>query len=293
MTTLLADVSNQVQKFWSPMFETQLKENTLLPALVSKAYEGSIQNQGDTVYVSQITRPTAQRKTIGDNDYSEYSSQKLQTSRVAVSADTIIEAGIIIENLVDLQSQIGAQNSNIRQRMFEALEIELNNFLYSKVSPSASAPDHITASVSDFNATVLGNQRVLASQANWGDRERYLLCDPQYFQDLLNATTMTSGDYAGDNPVVSGRFSLNRFGWTILEDNSAGMAQISPTEATSDLALGFIPDFMHFVMQQGVTFKLSDLHANQQRGYFLSVEMLVGAALSNDGDEKHLTVYNA
>ncbi len=291
--TLIADLADQAKKFWSPIYQAKLKEDTILPSLVSKEYEGSIENQGDTVYVSQIERPTAQRKTVGDNDYNEYSSQKLQTSRVSVSADTIIEAGIELENLAVLQSQIGAKDSEIRQRMFEALEIELNNYLYSKVAPSSASPDHITNGVSDFNATQLGAQRIKASQAKWPKQNRYLLCDPVYYQDLLNASTLTSADYAPDVPVIGGQFSLQRMGWNILEDNSAGMSQISPTNASSDLALGFHPDFLIFVMQQGVTFKLSDLHAQKRRGYFLSVEMLVGCALSNDGDEKHLTVYNS
>lgn len=290
--TTIADVANQVQKFWSPIFQNKLKEETILPSLVSKQYEGAIANQGDTVYVSAIDRPTAVRKTVGVAGYDSYSSQKMTTTRVAIQADTIIEAGYQLESLVQLQSQIGAQDSAIRQGLFEALEIELNSYLYSKVNPSTSAPDHSIASVTDFNASQLGAVRVLASQAKWG-MDRWLLCDPQYFQDLLNATTLTSGDYASDQATIAGKFVLNRFGFKIVEDNSAGLlAGVSPTVNTQDCALAMVPDWLLFVMQQGVTFKLSDLHSQGKRGFLLTAEMLVGASLGIQGNVKHIKVYN-
>jgi len=291
--TAIADVANQIQKFWSPIFQAKLKEETILPSLVSKQYEGAIANYGDTVHVSAIDRPTATRKTVGTGDYDTYSSSKMTTTRVSIAADTIIEAGYQIESIVNLQSQIGAQDSMIRQGLFEALEIELNNYLYSKVAPSTSAPDHSINGVSDFNASQLGAIRILASQAKWGQNNRWLLADPQFFQDLLNATTLTSGDYSGsDLPTIGGKFVLQRFGYNIVEDNSAGMAQVSPTALTTDLALAFVPDWLLFVMQQGVTFKLSDLHAQGKRGYLLTAEMLVGASLGIEGATKHIKVYN-
>jgi hypothetical protein len=290
--TILSDVSNQIQKFWSPIFVDKLKEDTLLPSLCSREYEGEIRQGGDTVYVSAIARPSAVRKGVSDVDADVYSSNKLSTTRVSIAADTIIETGVEIFDLVDLQSQIGAQQSKIRQVLFESLEIELNNYLYSKVSPSSSSPDMITNGVTDFNGSQLGALRVAASQQKWMKGERYLLLDPQYYQDLLNVAALTSNDYAPETPVVGGQFALQRFGFQIFEDNSAGMAQVSPTSATSDLALAFSPDFLYLVMQRSVTFKLSDLHAQKRRGYFLSAEMVVGAAQGIEGNVKHATVYN-
>jgi len=47
--TLLSDVSQQVQKFWSPMFMDELMESTLLASLVNKEYQGDLKRGGDTV----------------------------------------------------------------------------------------------------------------------------------------------------------------------------------------------------------------------------------------------------
>jgi hypothetical protein len=49
MTTLLADVSDQVKEVWSDMFMDELMQTTLLPSLVNKDYEGEINVKGDTV----------------------------------------------------------------------------------------------------------------------------------------------------------------------------------------------------------------------------------------------------
>lgn len=292
-TTGLSEVQDQIQKFWSPIFETKLKEDTILPSLVSKEYEGTIKEQHDTVYVSAINRPTAVRKNVNDADADTYSSQKLTTSRIAVQADTIIETGVEITSLAMIQSQLGAQDSKIRTALFEALEIELNNYIYEKVAPSAAAPDHVWNGVATYDGTALGNMRVAASKAFWQKAERYLLLDPTYYQNMLDNSTLTSADFAPDVPKVGGQFSLQRMGFNILEDNSAGMSAISPTAATDKLGLAFTPDFLLFVMQQGITFKLSDLHGQKKRGFFLSAEMLVGSEQGIEGDVKHQTVYAA
>lgn len=290
-TTMLADVNNQIQTFWSAMFEKELKEKTILPSLVSKKYEGEIKAGGNTVRVSQINRPSAQIKTVGSG-HETFSTSLLSTQYISISADKVISAAFEFDDLVQLQSQLGAQDSAIRQALLESVEIQLNNFLYSKVAPSTSAPDHTVDSVTDFNAAQINNLRKLASQAKWSqDGGWWLLTDPSYYSDILNAQTLVSADYVPDAPTVGGKVAMQRFGFNILEDNSAGMADVSPTNATSDLALAFHPDFLHLVMG-APEFKVSDLHSNKQFGYVVSVKMICGAALGNDGDVKHIAVYN-
>lgn len=292
--TLVGDVSNQVQTFWAPMFMDELKEQTVLPALVNKAYQGEIKQQGDRVRVSQVNRPTATRKTVGSG-HESFSTSQLATSYVDIVADQVITAAYEFDDLVMLQSQIQAQDSKIRQGLLEACEIELNKYLYSLVSPSTSAPDHLIASVTDFNATQLNACRKLASSAKWMKEPGwYALLDPQYMSDILAAQTMTSQDYVGDDrPVVGGQVASKRFGFWLLEDNSlANGAMPSQVTATEDCALLFHPDFMHLVMQAEPEFKVSDLHSNKQFGFVISVRMIVGAKLGIDGNKKHILVYN-
>ena len=115
--TELADVQEQVQKFWSPLFVAELIESNPLVALVNRDYEGEIRVGGDTVRVSQIKRPSGETKVIGAAGDNEFTPEKLVTAYVDVKADRRFVASFEFEDLVELQSQIGAQDSAIRQAL--------------------------------------------------------------------------------------------------------------------------------------------------------------------------------
>lgn len=295
--TSVSDVSNQVQKYWSPIFQDELLESNLLANLVNKDYQGDLKKEGDTVYVSQINRPTATRKTVGSG-HEYFNTTKLSTSRIAIVGDQVISAAYEFDDLVDLQSQIGSQDSKIRQGLVEACNIELNNYLYEKVSPSTSAPDHLVDAVTDFNASQLNTVRKLASQAKWPkDPNWYGLVDPQYYSDLLNAATLTSTDNIDEKPVVGGFFGTRRFNFNLFEDNSDGLISAmqrldGSSTATEDAGLFFHTDFMALVMSQDITFEVDKLISNKQFGYIVVCKMVVGASLTNDGANKHIVVYN-
>ncbi len=277
--TTLAAVNEQVQKFWAPMFMKELRESLLLGALVNKDYQGDIKQLGDTVYVSQINAPTGELRTAGV-DADSFNSQTLSTTRVAVQANKRAVAAFEIEQLVDLQSQLGAEQSEIRDSLRFAVGQQVNNYLFSLVSPSTASPDHLLNSVTDMNAGQLSAIRLLAAQAKWlKDKGWYALLDPSYYSDVLNAQTLTSSEYVGaETAVVGGQVVNKRFGFNILEDNSMG----------TDKGLFFHPDFMHLVMQTEVQFKVSDMHSQKKFGYVISADVVFGAALGIDGAKKHI-----
>jgi hypothetical protein len=282
--TTLAEVQDQIQKYWAPVFTKQLRENLLLGSLVNKDYVGAIARQGDTVRVSQINAPEGQLLTVGVNADS-FSSEAVQTQYVDIKADKRAVASYEFQDLVELQSQIARENPEIMEGLNFALNKQVNDYLYSLVSPSTSAPDHLINSVTDFNASQLAACRILAAQAKWRTTPGwYALLDPVYYGDLMNATTLTSNEYgASDAPVISGQIALRRFGFNVLEDNSR----------SADQALLFHPDFMHMVMQTAVNIKISDLHPLGRFGVKMSVDMVFGAKLGIDGAKKHIKVLAA
>jgi len=295
--TDLASVTNQIQKYWSSMFMEELRETHMLPTLVNKTYEGEIKRQGDRVRVSQINYPKGQTLTVGTNADS-FDTAELSTSYVDVTATKRFVAAYEFQDLAELQSQIDAQDSAIRQALMFAVGQQINNYLYSLVSPSTSSPDHLIASVTDFNAAQLSGNRKLAATAKW-DRSKGWVClaDPSYYSDLLNATTLTSGDYgASDYPVIGGNIALKRFGFNIYEDNSEGLstyAMAGTATAGADKALCFHPDFLLWCAQTAPTFKVSDLHPTKKFGHVISVDLIGGAALGINGNVKHIFTYNS
>lgn len=279
--TTLGVVSEQIQKFWAPMFMKELRQSLLLGALVNKEYQGEIKQLGDTVYVSQINAPTGELRTAG-TDADSFNTEALSTSRISIQANKRAVAAFEFEDLVQLQSQIGAQDSEIRESLKFAISKQVNDYLKTLVSPSTSSPDHLINSVTDFNAAQLSAARILASQAKWlMQKGWYGLLDPSYYGDILNASTLTSSDYVGgEAPIVGGQIVKQRFGFNLLEDNSF----------STDRALLFSPDFMHLVMQQEPRFKISDQHANKKFGYIVSCDLVFGAGLGIDGAKKHIVV---
>lgn len=282
--TDLAAVANQIQTIWSPLFTKELREGLLLGSLVNKDFQGEIKKLNDTVRVSQINAPTGQLLTVGSNADS-FDSEVLSTSYVDIKADKRAVAAFEIQDLVELQSQIGAEQSEIRNSLRFAVEKQINDYLYSLAIPSTSNPDHDISGVTDFNAAQVAAVRLLAATAKWDKMKPwYILASPSYYSDLLNSSTLMSSDYgASDAPLIGGQIALNRYGFQILEDNSRG----------TDLAYCFHPDFMHLVMQTEVSFKLSDLHASKRFGYVLSCDIVFGAKLGINGSKKLIKVYNS
>lgn len=282
--TSLTEVENQVEHYWSPVFTKQLRESLLLGSLVNKEYEGEIKRQGDRVRVSQVNAPDGQLLTVGV-DADSFASEAVSTSYVDIVADRRAVASYEFQDLAELQSQIGRENPEIMAALNHAVAKQINDYLYSLVSPSTSAPDHSISGVTDFNASQLSAARILAAQAKWPkDGRWYCLADPVYMGDILNAATLTSSDYgASDAPVIAGQVAMKRFGFNILEDDSR----------TADQALLFHPDFLHLAMQTQAQVRISDLHAQKKFGVVMSVDLVFGAKLGINGNVKHIKVYNS
>lgn len=287
-----SDVQNQIVKFWSDDFEQELREDTLLPSMVNKKYEGQIQKKGDTVYINQLNAPSGQTLTIG-TDSDSFDTQPLSVQRVSLQINKRFVAAYEFEDLMDIQTQIGKEKPEVFDALRFAIEKQLNDYLYSLLSPSSSAPDHLITSVTDLNTAQLSAVRILAAQAKWSKKDGWFgLVDPVYYGDILDDTTIASKDFGADDaPMINGQLALKRFGFMIFEDNSDGILTISDTDA-QDCAVFFNKDFMHLA-QGSARFLVSSLHANKQFGYVLSVDKLGGAVLGNDGNVKHITVQNA
>lgn len=280
--TNIATVTNQIQKFWSPMFMDELRVSTLLPGLVNKDYQGQIKQGGDTVRVSQINAPTGENRTVGTNA-DAFATDQLSLSYVDIQANKRAVAAYEFDDLSQLQSQIDAENnggpaSDIRAGMVYAINKQMNAYCYSLAAASSSGPDNLLQSVSTFDKSALLNVRLAASSAKWNrNKPWYLLADPSYYNNILSDQTLTSRDYVGDTPtVIAGQVPNARYGFNILEDNALATGQ----------ALAFHPDFMHLVMQTQVNFKISDLHNQKKFGFILSADIVYGAALGIAGANK-------
>lgn len=290
MSTELADVQQQVKKYWSDLFMPELRESNPLLALVDKTYEGAIMRQGDTVKVSQVVKAIGETKIIGAAGDNTFTPEALQTRYVDIKADRRFIASYEFEDLVDLQSQITSERSEIRESLLDAVNTQINNYLYSLVAPVAGQA--LTA-VTAMDAATLKQIRVIAGKQKWFKSPGWFgLLSPDYYGDLMDGTTLTSSDYVNDQPMIGGEIVTRRYGFNILEDNSDGLASLSPTPGNPS-AIFFHPAFCHMVTQMQARFKVSDLHSNNKFAYSISVDLVGGAKLGIQGPEMHVSVVNS
>lgn len=288
--TDLAVVANQVQTRWSPIFSKELRASKPLLEVTNKDYIGEIKEQGDTVRVSQIQAATGELLTVGGSgsqDANVINSEQMSLQNVDVKADKLATASFEIASLAQLQSQLASPEgqSEIRAALLEGVSKQMNDYLWSLTNPSTSSPDHLINSKSALAASDMSDFRTLAAKAKWlKNKPWYALFNPDYYGDILDAQTLTSKDYVGDEaPVVGGEIVNKRYGFNIVEDNSRNGAK----------GLLFHPDYMILCVQQEATWKLSDLHAVKKRGYLLTVDVIFGAKLGIDGNKKHIYVTSA
>jgi hypothetical protein len=271
--TNLADVTNQMQTKWSKLFVKELRTKKPLPELVTKDYQGEIVDQFSQVKVSMLQKVPGQVRTAGV-DADVFETNKLVLQQVSVTANKRFVAATEIQDLAELQSQLGDPNmqSSIRDALLEGVAIEWDKFLKSFV-----APTNVTASKATLAAADIIAQRVLAGQLLWPtSKPWYALLDPAYNGDLMSATTLISSDYVDDRVVQSGQIA-KRYGFNIMEDNALSARG----------GLFFHPDFLISVIQKQATFKISDLHSQKRFGYVISVDLFGGAALNVQGASLH------
>lgn len=273
--TALADVQNQIIKYWAPLYTNLLRERHLLGALVNKAYFGEIKDMGDTVKVSQVDDPDGELLTAGV-DADQFNPEKATTQYVDVTANKRAVVSYQFESLVKLQSQLASVD--FQNKFVYGIEKQINTYLYSLVSPSLSAPDHDYAD-SSIGLAEMAKYARLASEAKWPDPERWFaLFSPQYWETINTNTTFGSRDFVDIQPVVSGVRARKISGINCYEDNSR----------TGKYGIIFHPDFLYFVMQQAMQMKVSDLHGNKQFAYVISGDVVFGAKLGLEGALKHI-----
>ncbi len=292
--TELEEVTNQIATIWSPLFSDELRESHVLVNLIDKTYEASFNQSNDTARISQYDVGVGQDLIVDRLKATDTACDFVPTAQSMSNVDLVINRRAVSSrefcDTVQLLSQVKPESDKLRQTMAQEVGTVINNHLYSLVAGSASSPDHQLVEAT-MTAAVLTQIGRLADEAFWPTNERWLLVSPGYYEDLLNATTLTDSGANGssDRPQIAGRFMQERFGWKIVMDNSAGLLANIPEAATDNAAIAFIPDFMHWASPRS-QFKISDTHSSLKFGSVMSADTVYGAVQGIDGDNKVIEI---
>lgn len=277
--TNLAATADEVQKVWAPITTTQLVATNPVLGVVNRGYEGAIRGKNDSVYVNMINPLTGETRTAG-TDADIFDTEKLKTTKTTIKADKLFNVAVEVESLVELQSMIDTGNMELRSAMTQALNDQINKYIYGFVK---SASD--TTSVTAFTKTQLQLARVLAGSKKWPkDNQWFGMFDPSYWSDVNVDTVLANMDYVTDGPLSATYQMRKLLDFNCVEDNSLA----------TDQAIFFHKNWLYFVMQTSVEFKLSDLHSNKRNGYLLSAQIVGGAAKNAyAGDNLHYLISNS
>lgn len=285
--TTLTEVAGQIQQFWSPVFDSEFRQKLIMPMILDasdRLKPGSVIQQGNQVYVSQVNKMAGANQAAG---VKTFTAEALSTQNISVTINQRAYAALEFVDVVELQSQINLNRSDVREAMMYGMMSQINTYLYGLVAPTV---EQTTVAASSFDAQKLTEIAQLADEASWPEDDRWLLVDPLYKKALLDDATLTSADFgAVDRPVIGGQMVIERYGWKILMDNSATF-KATLNAAGAGVALFFTSNWAHYVPQQASRFKVSDGHANNEFSIKATVDTVYGAALGNDGADKHIVV---
>jgi hypothetical protein len=282
--TKMADVADQIQKFWGPLGLSQLYQENPLLNIVNRDYEGNLQAKGDTVYVSVIKPLTGFMQTIG-TDADTFETEKVETVRTAIQATKVFSSNIEMESLAELQSQLDSGNPKLRESMIRAINNKINAYLYSFVKSSIVDGSTGDSGVTTISKTEFRGARVYAGASKWPkDGNWFALLDPAFWGDITIDSTLASVEFTGETPITNSMQFRKLLDFNVTEDNSL----------PNDQALFFHRDFLYAVMQTGMVWNVTDLRSNYKRGVLLTCEMVGGAAKNAYiGDTLHYPVYGS
>jgi hypothetical protein len=284
--TTLAEVQDQIQTKWSPVFMQELRESFILQQLVSKQYEGEMKKKGDTVKVSQVNSLTSELRDVGSNA-DTFEANQLSTSSVDIKADKRAVSAVEFDDLVEIQSIIDpTKGMDVRKAMMHDVGRQINDYLYSLMIPSTSTPDHTINSQATLTNALMASMRTACAEAFWPKTEKwYSLLGPAYYGNFLADNNMINADFGfTDQARVGGQVAQKRYGFDILEDDSAPL---------SSSLISFLPEAILFAAQTEARFKISDSHSNSQFAFKMSVDLVFGAKVSIDGNKKMYTITSA
>lgn len=284
--TTLTQVQGQIQKYWAPLLDKELTERFVLPALVQSPSDRTAGlRMGDKVQISQYDEMTGENKTIGSGA-DTFTPETVTLSEVEVQVDRRALASAVFDDLVDLQSQVSISDPKFRGVASRAMNRQVSDYLYSLSAPTT---EDTGVAAGSFNAAKLTELGQIADDAQWPEEERWLVVDATYWKALMDDSTLTSADFVQDSPVMGGNMAINRYGWKIIKDTSAGF-KTQLNAGAGGVAQAFIPSYLEFIIQRDSRVMLSDRHSNNEFKVGFSIDKVYGAKLGLDGADKHIIV---
>lgn len=258
-----AELSVLVPQIWSRRHYDVLLAELPFNSVISRDYEGEIQNLGDRVKISTFPEFADAGELAED--------QKADADAITVTQQELVInkrvfKDFIITNKAMLQSLPAMEK--LQELAIYAIQKKIQKLIISLVVPSASAPDHSIAYDSGTTlalADMLEAKELLDAQ-DVPMANRHMVLGSAQWNDIFNITGFTSSDFLlSGAPLQTGELPAALLGF-----------QPHLTTEVGNVAYFFHSSFMTIAAQQGLSVKEYDLGVEGKRAVRVNIDTLLG-----------------
>lgn len=257
------ELSVIVPSIWSARYYKVLLAAIAFNQLISRDYEGEIQNLGDTVKISTFPEFDAAVEVAED---AKADASSLTVTQQSLVINKRVVKDFIVTNKALLQS-LPAMDQ-LRELAIYAIQKKIQATIISTIVPSASAPDH---QIGYNSGTTLGLADLIAMKKLLDAQsvpmsDRHLTLGANQLNDVFNIAGFTSSDF-----MLSG-------GMLQTGNLPPQLLGFEPhfTAVLVDVVYGFHKSFMTIASQQGMSVNQYDLGVDGVRAARVNCDTLYG-----------------
>lgn len=210
-----------IPEIWSAMMLESLKKELVYgqPSVVNRDYEGDIKNQGDTVRIRSISRPTVATYTKGSTTINP---EQLTDAQRSLPIDQAKYFAFEVDDIDQAQSTGGELEEGLMEGVY-ALRDTADQYIAALYTGAASANQVGTVSVTTaaLAYTQLRKLKVKLDEASVPQQGRYCVVPPWYHGLLLEEDKFVRVDASGTDQGLRNGIVGRALGMDILVSNNA------------------------------------------------------------------------
>ena len=263
LMTAASELSVIIPEVWSAKYYDDLLAKLVFNSIISRDYEGEIQNLGDTVKIS--TFPEFSDATeVAEGAAND--ADAITVTQQSLVINKRFAKDFIVTNKAQLQS-LPAMDK-LRELAIFAVMKKIQATIITDTVPSASSPDHAISydSGSTLALTDMLEAKELLDAQDTDLADRHMVLGSSQTNDVFSITGFTSSDFIlAGSPLTSGVVGQSLLGFM-------------PHMTTEVGAVSYLFHRSYFTMaaQQGINVAIYDLGSEGKRAARVNVDTLVG-----------------
>lgn len=215
-------VTNFIPEVWAAQLLSSLKKSLVFagPGIANRNYEGEIANQGDTVRITSISRPTVASYT---KDSTTITPETLTDANRSLSIDQAKYFAFEVDDIDLRQARDGgALMDEAAVEAAYALADTADQYVAGLYTGVDAGNAISTTSITSGTLAVTGlvNLKVKLDNANVPTMGRYVVLPPWYHGLLLQSDTFVRVDASGTSEALRNGFVGRAFGFDVYVSNN-------------------------------------------------------------------------